>query len=63
MISSIYETYKNAVTPHGIHKNKTVPEIAMATILTFTYNQHVTPHWKYVLCCCGKCTIIVIPGK
>ena len=36
MISSIFDTYKNDVTPHGIHINKTESEIAMATIFTST---------------------------
>ena len=59
----IFETYKNAVRPHGCNIHNISSVMTVYTLFTFPYSHHVLPLWKCVLCCCEKCPRIVIPGQ
>ena len=61
--SRIFETYKNAVQPHGYHIYNTAADMAMSTKLNCTYKHHGIPHCKYVLHCCDKCPSIFLPSQ
>ena len=61
--SRIFETYKNAVRPHGCHIYNTSVDMAMVTMCHCTYAHHGIPHWKFVLRCCDKCTSILLPSQ
>ena len=63
MTSLIFETYNNAVVTHGQNIQKTAPDMAIATMCPFPSAQHTLTHWKYVLRCCEKGSIIFIPIK
>ena len=54
------ESYKNAVIPHGVNKQKTAMIMDMETACTFPSGKHVMPHCKGLLLCCSKCPSLVI---
>ena len=61
MKTIIFETYNNDVMTHGFHMHKIATDTAMETMCPFLSDKYMTTHWKYVLHCCYKCPIIVIP--
>ena len=61
--SRIFETYKNAVQPHGFHIYNTASCISMEKTCPCTSKHHGIPHWEFVLRCCDKCPSIVLPSQ
>ena len=61
--SPIFVTYKNDVRPHGCHIYSNAADMEMSTMCTFTSKNHGLPHWKYMLRCCDKGSIIVLPSR
>ena len=60
IFSCIFETYKNAVQPHGCHIYNTSVDMAMETMFPCTSKHHGLSYCKCVLCCCDKYQIIVL---
>ena len=56
----IFETYKNAVLPHGCHIYKITADMAMETMCSFTSEYHGLPHCKSF---CDTCSSIVLPSQ
>ena len=63
IVSSIFETYKNYVRPHGCHIHNTVADMAMAKMFPCISTHRGQPHWKCVLRCCDKLLSIFIPSQ
>ena len=61
--SRIFETFKNAVQPHGCHIQDNAADMAMATMCTCTYKNHGIPHRKCVFRFCDKCPSIALPSQ
>ena len=59
----IYETYKNAVIPHGRHIYAKASDMKKATMCTYPQSDHARPHWKCLLRCCSDCPCINIPDQ
>ena len=47
----IYSRHIHFGMPHGEH---------MTTMCAYPSSNYPLPHWKYVLCCCARCTQIDI---
>ena len=62
MANSLFETYKNTVTPHGKHMFETAYDMEMATMCVYPSYKYALPHWKCVFRCCAKCTRIDPPS-
>ena len=60
---SIYETYKNTVTPHGRHVYAKAYYMAKATMCSYSNSDNALSHCKCVLRCCAKCPSINLPDK
>ena len=61
--SSIFETYKNEVRPHGCHIYNTAAYMTMATMCPCTYKHHGPPQMKCVLRFCDKGSSIFIHSQ
>ena len=61
--SRIFETYKNAVQPHGCNIYNTAADMAVSKMCPCTSEHHGIPHWKCVLRCCDNFPIIVLPSQ
>ena len=59
----IYETFKNAVMPHGRHIYAKAYDMAKATMCEWSQSYHALPHWKCVLRCCAKYPSINLPKQ
>ena len=56
--SRIYDNHKNSTMTHGRHMYKTAVYMSIATICDLLSDKHALSHWKFVLRCCSKCSII-----
>ena len=61
--SSIFETHKNSVLPHGCHIYNAAADMNMTTMCNCTYKHNRIPHWKCVLHCCYKCLSIFLHSQ
>ena len=52
--SRIFDTYKNAVRPHGCHIYHISADMAMSIMCTCPSKNYGLPQLKYVLRCCDK---------
>ena len=48
-VHHLYETYKNTVTPHGLHIYAKASDMKKATMCTYPQSNYALPHWKCVL--------------
>ena len=58
--SHLFETYKNAVRPHGCNIYNSASDMAMAKTCPCTSQHHGIPHWKFILLFCEKYPGIII---
>ena len=63
MKNRIYETYKNAIMPHGRHINAKTYDMAKETICANSQSDNALPHWKCVLRFCAQYPRTNIPGQ
>ena len=61
--SSLFETYKNSVRPHGCHICNYSADITMSTMCPFPSQNHGLPQYKHVIICCDKYPGIIITYK
>ena len=47
--------------PRGRHIYAKAYDMVKSTICAYSHSDHVLPHWKFVLRCCAKYTIIILP--
>ena len=59
--SFLFETYKNALRPHGCCIYNSDADMDMAKMFPCTSQHHVLLNWKCVLRCCEKCPSISKP--
>ena len=59
--SHIFETYKNAVRPHGCHIYNTDVDMDMVIMCPYTYKHHGILNWICVLSCFDKLPSTVLP--
>ena len=62
-IKLYFETYNNALRPHGCHIHNTASDMETETMCPYTSAHHALPYLKSVLRCCDKIPCIVITSK
>ena len=55
--------YKDYVGSHGCNIYNTAAYTSMAIMYPCNSKYHGITHWKFVLRCCDKCPIIVLPSQ
>ena len=61
--SCIFETYNNAVQPHGCHIYNTAADMTMGKMYPCISKHHGFLHCKFLLRCCENFPSIVLPSK
>ena len=59
----IFDTYKNSVMTHGLHRYQTAPDMDMAKMCAYPQSHHALTHWKCLLCSCANNPRIDLPSQ
>ena len=49
--------------PHGRYIYAKSSDMENATMCAYTQSDYASPHWKYVLRCCSKCSCVNLPDQ